>query len=144
MSSDEARAIVQDGLRMRKFRREQAAKEARLEEYEQEMISACNAHCEGAKRLRIKSEKESQGRVQLVEQRRYQRQQMLKKMERDARAVNAVRTYAFVCLVIMLVTVWTPFPWWAAVALTAGLAVCNAAYIFRLYVPWEECCEYNR
>ena len=137
MNCDEARAIVLDGLQMKRHLREEAKQEARLEEYERDMIATCNGHCADAKVLWLENEQNRLDREQMVAEKRQQREEMLRSMERDANAADAVRAFIFVVMAIMLVTVWTPFPWWAAVALTFGLAVCLAAYIFRIYVPWE-------
>ena len=52
MSSDEARRIVQIGLDRRKEDRDTAAKEARLEKYEQDQIHFCNVHSANAKEQR--------------------------------------------------------------------------------------------
>ena len=137
MNCEEARAVVLDGLQMKRHLREEAAREARMEAYERDMIATCNGHCADAKVLRWANEQNRLDREQMVAEKRQQREEMLRSMERDANAAEAVRAFVFVCMAIMLVTAWTPFPWWAAVALTFGLGVFLAAYIFRIYVPWE-------
>lgn len=146
MSSDEARRLVLDGLQLRRQRREEAEKEARMEAYEKTMIAACNKNCAGARKTRQADEKRSLGlalaaaqqkeqQAQLAALRKKEREQLQKEWARDASAYEAVRQYVFACMGVMLVTVWTPFPWWAAVALIFGTAVCLCAYIFRLYYP---------
>lgn len=137
MNSEEARAVVLDGLQMKRHLREEARQEAQLEAYERDMIATCNGHCADAKVLRLENEQNRLDRERLVAERRQQREEMLRSMERDARAMEAVRALSFVCLVVMLITVWTPFPWWAAVALIAGLTMFTGAYVFRIYVPLE-------
>ena len=137
MNSEKARAVVLDGLQMKRHLREEAKQEAQLEAYERDMIATCNDHCADAKVLRLANEQYRIDREQMAAEKRQQREAMLRSLERDAKAADAVRAFVFVVMVIMLVTVWTPFTWWAAVALTVGLAVCLGAYIFRIYVPWE-------
>lgn len=138
MNKDEARAVVRDGLRLKRHLQEEAKQEARLEAYERDMIANCNAHCADAKVLRLANEQNRIDREQMVAQKRKQREEMLRNMERDENALEAVRAFIFVCMAVMLVTAWTPFPWWGAVALVVGMAVFAAAYIFRIYVPWED------
>ena len=53
MNCDEARRIVHIGLDRRKEDRDTAAKEARLEKYEQDQIRFCNVHSANAKEQRI-------------------------------------------------------------------------------------------
>lgn len=137
MSTEEARKLVTLGLQRRREEKEAEAREAKLEEYEKEMISCCNDNAAGAKAMREADEVARYSQQQMAAYRREQREQMIREWERDNTAYSAVRRYAFACLVLMLVTVWTPVPWWAAVALLAGSAVCLGAYIFRLYFPVE-------
>lgn len=149
MSSEEARRLVEDGLQRRREQQKEAAREERLEAYERDMIAACNGNCADARILRLADERDrltqaqlaapkKEQQIQLAAQRREQREKLQKEWERDSTAMESVRAYVFFCLVVMLVTVWTPFPWWAAVALIAGTAVCLGAYVFRLYFPFQE------
>ena len=148
MSNEEAKRLVRDGLILRKQRREAAAQEARMEAYEKEMISFCNGNCASAKKTRqkdaemaesiaLQNSRVKEHREQLIARRKLEREQMMKEMERDSAVMDAVRNFGIFCLVTALVTVWTPFPWWAAVALVAGCTALAAAYIFRLYCPAE-------
>lgn len=137
MSTDEARKLVSLGLQRRREEKEAAANEKRLEEYEREMIATCNDNAADAKAQREADEVNRYNQQQLAAYRREQREKMIREWERDNTAYTAVRRYAFALLILMLVTVWTPLPCWAAVALIIGTAVCLAAYIFRLYFPAE-------
>ena len=146
MSSDEAKRLIEDGLQLRRQRREEAEQEAKMEAYEKTMITACNENCAGARKSRQEDEERSislalaaaqqkERQAQLAAIRKKEREQLQREWARDAAAYEAARRYVFACMGVMLVTVWTPFPWWAAVALLFGTAVCLAAYIFRLYFP---------
>lgn len=149
MSSDEARRLVKDGLQLHRERREAAKQEARMEEYEKTMIAACNENCACARKSRQEDEERSlclaleaaqrkEQQAKLAAIRKKEREQLQREWARDASAYEAVRQYVFFCMGVMLVTVWTPFPWWAAAALIFGTAVCLGAYIFRLYFPIKE------
>lgn len=146
MSSEEARRLINDGLQLRRHRREEAEQEARMEDYEKTMIAACNENCANARKssqraveksmdLALEAERQREQREQLAVLRKKERERLQREWARDAAAYEAARQYVFVCMGVMLVTVWTPFPWWAAVALLFGTAVCLAAYIFRMYFP---------
>ena len=148
MNKEEAKRLVMDGLTLRKQCREAAAQEARMEEYEKEMISFCNGNCASAKQARQKDAEmaeiivlqtflEKEQREQMIARRKLERERMIQEMERDEAVVDAVRNFGIFCMVTALVTVWTPFPWWAAVALVAGCTALVGAYIFRLYCPVE-------
>ena len=149
MSNDEARKLVEDGLTLRRKRREAAEREARMEAYEKEMITFCNGHYANAKESRAREAEKSmemamealrkeEARSRYIEQRKREREQAQQEMAREARAYDAVRNFILFCMVTALVTVWTPFPWWAAVALVAGCTALAAAYVFRLYYPMDE------
>lgn len=146
MNHQEARRLVQLGLDYRKEEKVRAEKEAKLEEYERDMITACNGNNAAAKTLRLMDEtdrinreflevRRKEHREMLVAQRREHREKMMREWERDNTAMNSVKMYVLGCMSLMLVTVWTPMPWWAAAATIIGTAVCEAAYLFRLYFP---------
>lgn len=137
MSSDEARRIVQIGLDRRKEERDTAAREARLDKYEQDQIRFCNVHSANAKEQR---QREETGRIQReqMEERRIARAAALaQEKERDEAATDAVKKYAVICLAILCLTIFTYLPLWGAITLIVSLAVFPAAYIFRLYFPLE-------
>lgn len=137
MNIQEARRLVQLGLDHRKEEQNKAEREAKLEAYERDMITACNDHCATARNLRLLDETNRYNREILVAQRKEQRDKMIQEWERDSTAINSVRHYVLGCMSLMLVTVWTPLPWWAAAATIFGTAVCEAAYLFRIYYPAE-------
>lgn len=149
MTKAQARKLVEDGLTLRKQRREAAEQEARMEAYEKEMITFCNGNCASAKEIRqrdaetamtlvLEANRKKEQREQLIESRKREREQLRMEVERDVTALDAVRRFVMFCLVMALVTVWTPFTWWAAVALVVGTAVCTGAYVFRVYFPFEQ------
>ena len=138
MGHNEARRLVQLGLDHRREEKEREAQERRLEEYEREMISACNGNAVAAKTLRLVTENERITRDQMIAQRKAEREKLQLEWERDIAAQESVRRYLMGCLVMMLVTVWTPLPWWAAAATIFGTAVIEGAYVFRLYYPLKK------
>lgn len=138
-----------DGLQLRKQRKEAAEQEALMEAYENEMISFCNSNfasakvnrqkdAEAALTLVLEANRQKEQREQMVEARKREREQLRMEMERDSTAWECVQRFVFFCLVTALVTVWTPFPWWAAVALVVGASACAGAYVFRVYFPAEQ------
>ena len=146
MTNAQAKQLVMDGLTLRRQRKEAAEQEARMEAYEKEMIAICNGHCANAKVIRqkdseaaltlaLEANRQKEQRERMIEIRKREREQLQKEMERDATAMDTVRMFAMFCMVVSLVTVWTPFPWWAAVALVVGSTALVAAYIFRVYNP---------
>lgn len=138
MSSDEARRIVQGGLDRRKEDRDTAAKEARLEKYEQDQIHFCNVHSANAKEQR-QLEETGRRNKQQYEARRAARQQALAlELAREEAATDAVKKYGVFCLAILCLTIFTHLPLWAAITTALGMGVFPAAYIFRLYYPLED------
>lgn len=86
----------------------------------------------------------------ISEAQREQLKKLAQKQRREARAAArkravlqamkadaAVRLYALACLVILLASAVTNLPLWAGVTLALGLMAVLAAYIYRLFVPWE-------
>lgn len=135
MSSEEAKHIVNAGLERRKAERLEAEQEARLEQYEQDMIATCNENCADAKEQR---RLEDTGRLAMeqAEARRAARKEALaREMAREEAATGAVKKYMVGCMVILWLTAWTNLPIWAAVTLALGLMVFPLTYIFRLYFP---------
>ena len=138
MNSDEARRIVQNGLDRRKEDRDTAAKEARLEKYEQDQIHFCNEHCANAKEQR-QLEETGRRNMQQYEARRAARQQALAlELAREEAATEAVRKYGVFCMATLCLTIFTHLPVWAAITTALGMGVFPAAYIFRLYYPLED------
>ena len=154
MSNEEAKRLVADGLQLRRQRREEAERETRLEKYERDMIAGCNGNCAAARKSRNmdaertmtlvqEAASRQERQAQLAAQRKQEREEMLQQWAREETACEAVKRYVFGCMGLMLLTVWTPLPWWAAAALIAGTAVCLGAYVFRIYYPAEDTEEEN-
>lgn len=103
-------------------------KERQLDQYELDMIQRLNVHC--------RDKKEETAALELKKIRAAQRQEAQRKArELEEKGTMAIRRYVYACVGNLLLVGFTSFPWWAAVALTLGLAVFPAAYIYRLYVP---------
>ena len=128
MSSNEARKIVQDGLKQRKLQKQEAEREALREQFEQDMIHACNRNCAGAKVKRETMEQAKKRRAEAAACR-------AKAWELECKSVYARQFYGVLCLVVLLISALTRLPFWAALALIAGGAVFPLVYIFRLYNP---------
>ena len=121
MSSDEARRIVQIGLDRRKEDRDTAAKEARLEKYEQDQIHFCNVHSANAKEQRH-LEETSRRNMQQYEARRAAREQALAlELAREQAAADTVRKYVVFCLAMLCLTIFTHLPLWAAITTALGI-----------------------
>lgn len=127
MNSVDAKASVQAGLDRRKLQRDE--REQRLEAYEVDMISGCNAHFQDAKSERARE------RDRKLEQERQIRlhREMLREQAREDAAYDAVKRYGVACLGIFCLTVFTRLPMWAAIAFTVAGAVFPVVYIIRLY-----------
>lgn len=137
MNEASAKQIVSAGLERRKEARENAEKEAQLDRYEQAQIRAINENCAGA-RLKRSAEQQTRKSIQEAEARRAARAAELAEAQRkEDAAMAACRYYGLACLAVLWLAAVTRFPFWAAVAMIAGLAVFPAAYIFRLYFPLE-------
>ena len=103
-------------------------KERQLDQYELDMIQRLNYNC--------RSKKEETAALELKKIRDDKRQEAKRKArELEEKGTMAVRKYVYACVGNLLLVGFTSFPWWAALALTLGLAVFPAAYIYRLYVP---------
>lgn len=136
--SNEARQIVQAGLDRRKADRETAAREARLERYEQDQIRCCNEHSANAKVLRLMDETGRMQREQYEARRAAREQALAIEMAREQAATDAVKKYGVFCLAMLCLTIFTHLPLWAAITTALGMGVFPAAYIFRLYYPLED------
>lgn len=110
-------------------------KDAALEAQEQQLRRTINnnhtartmseAQREQLKKLAQKQRREARAAAQ--------QRAVLQEMKADA----AVRLYALACLVILLAAATTELPLWAAATLALGLMAVLAAYIYRVFVPWE-------
>lgn len=137
MSNDEARRIVTAGLERRKAERETAAREARLERYEQDQIRCCNEHSANAKVLRLMDETGRMQQEQVKARQAAKAEALAKELEREQAATDAVKKYGVFCLAMMCLTIFTHLPMWGAITTALGMGVFPAAYIFRLYYPLE-------
>lgn len=137
MEFEEAREIVQSGLDRRKEDRKIAEQEDRLEQYEQDMIGACNVHCADVKKQRQLEETGRLNKKRLEAIRMAREKALALEMDREEKAVSAVKKYGVSCMSILCLTIFTSLPVWAAITLAFGLVVFPTAYIFRLYVPLE-------
>lgn len=110
-------------------------KDAALEAQEQQLRRTINNN----HTARTMSEAQWQeARAEAIRQRRRDREaarqaEVVQAMKADA----AVRLYALACLVILLASAVTNLPLWAGMTLALGLMAVLAAYIYRLFVPWE-------
>lgn len=138
MSNEEARRIVSEGLEHRKEDRMTAKKEAALEQYEQDMIDACNTHCADARLNREAEQNRALERQRRIARRQEWAAQAARAQQLEDKSMAAIRYYGVLCLVVLLVSAVTRFPFWAAVTVILGSAVFPAAYIFRLYYPIKE------
>ena len=137
MSSEENKCIVTEGLERRKAERAEAEREAQLDSYEQDQLAAIHQNCADA---RLNREVEHSRQLQ-YQQRIARRQawaaQAARAQQLEDKSMAAVRYYGVLCLVVLLISALTRFPFWAAAALILGGTVFPAAYIFRLYYPLE-------
>lgn len=137
MDSMEAKRLVALGLEHRRAEREEAKKDAILDQYEKEQIQFCNTNCATAKLKREAEEATRRKMAEADERQKDRAAEAAKEMARENAAIAACRYYAAACLGLLLLTALTRMPLWGAVTLALGLAVFPAAYIFRLYYPAE-------
>lgn len=137
MSNEEKKRIVQDGLDRRKADRAEAEREAKLESYEQEQLTAVHRNCEDARLSREAEQTRAMQHQQRIARRQAWAAQAAQKQMLEDKSMAAVRYYGVLCLVVMLISALTRFPFWAAMALIMGGSVFPMAYIFRLYNPTE-------
>lgn len=123
-------AITRESVQEILDRNRAGIKERQLEQYELDMIRQLNIHCADAKKDTASREWEEARRAERLEVQRKER-------ELAEKGTRAVRLYLYSCVANLLLVGFTSFPWWAAVALTLGLAVFPVAYIYRLYVSLE-------
>lgn len=116
----------------------EAAMEAELEHYEMEQLTAVHRNCENARLDREAEQTRMQEKQARIARRQEWAAQEARRQMLEYKATNAVRYYGVLCLVVMLISALTQFPFYAMAALILGGAVFPAAYIFRLYYPPEE------
>lgn len=124
MSTEEARNYVEAGLQRRSIARQE--REEQLDDFEQEMISFCNKHSAASKKTQAEKEKCESHRAMKAEKRAAMRQ-------KEEAAEMVCTKYGYACVAILLLSAWTPLPFYAALALIAGLAVFPAVYIAKQF-----------
>lgn len=124
MSSDERKRTVQEGLDRRKKARNE--RDAALEEQARRLRKTINSNhtsrtlTDAQKQANAKAERQARAKA---------------RREKENAAILACHYYIRSLAATVLVTILSPFPWWAAVTLFAALALFTAAYIFRIYYP---------
>jgi hypothetical protein len=134
MSSNEARQIVEDGLDRR--RKDRIRRDAALENQARQLrLTISGNHAmKTMSEIQRKAMEEEEAR-----KRKAERAKAKADMEaRDMKAEDACRKYGIVCLLIILLTAVSRMNVFFSMALTLGLAVFPAVYIYRLYNPLEE------
>lgn len=134
MSTEEARSIVAAGLERR--REDRVRRDAALEDQARQLRMTINDN----HNFRTLSEEQRMAlEAENIQKRRAERAKAkADQVIRDMKAEEAVRKYGLTCLLILLMTAVFRLNVLVAIALTLGLAVFPAAYIYRLYVPFEE------
>lgn len=123
MSSNEAKRIVSEGLEQRRIERNQ--REAALEDQERKLRLTINDN--HTARTMTDTQK-----IEAVKKESKARKKARQKKKNAA--ILSVQYYVRACIGIILSTLLTPFPWWAAAALIVGCAVFPIAHILRLEV----------
>ena len=134
---EENKRIVLDGLERRKAARNQARREARLNQFERDMISAVNKNRAGSVMERKLSDTGRIAQAEAAARQVARREARKKEWEREAAANNAIKMYVWCCLALLVLAILAPLPMWAAITTIAGLAVFPMAYIIRLYIMPE-------
>lgn len=134
MSTEEARSIIAAGLERRK--EDRARRDAALEDQARQLRMTINDN----HNFRTLSEEQRKAlEAENIQKRRAERAKAkADQVIRDMKAEEAVRKYGAACLLILLMTAVFRLNVLVAISLTLGLAVFPAAYIYRLYVPFEE------
>lgn len=121
MSNEEAKEFVSAGLLRRRIIREE--REQALEDQARQLRLTINDN--HTARTKTDAQRKAEIRAERLARAKARR-------EKENAAVLAVQYYIRACIGIFLVTILTPFPWWAAITLIAGLAVFPVAHIVRL------------
>ena len=138
---EENKRIVQEGLDRRKAERMYAENEARLEQYERDMIRACNKRHADAKieNMAVTADHscKAQSRARIVSR----RDAKYRKMERNNSARHAVMLYVFVIAGLFWLTTWTYMPVWTAATCMVSFLPILLVHLFQLYNPAKKCRE---
>jgi hypothetical protein len=126
------RRTVQEGLKRRSDR---------LDAYEHDMIEACNRNCADAKKQRAQAELLHTAQVVSEEERRARAKERLHAIQeahrQEQEATNAVNAYLITDLALLLLSVFTPLPFWAAITTALGMIPLLCAYLYRIFVPLD-------
>ena len=132
-SPEENRRIVLEALQNR---------EARHTAFEKTMIKTCNQHCADVKKQEQKQQ-DARAVAQAVtdEERRERARERLRAIQEAQRqereAYKAVKLYALTVFILLLLPVWTAFPYWASFTTALGLGFIFAVHLYRIFVPLE-------
>ena len=137
MSSKDARTFVQRGLDRRKADRRAAELEIRLEQYERDMITACNNRHMEPRPEPVKKGATCCDKLANLEaqeaRRAARREAKAKEMLLEKKATDAVKCYGAVCLGLLLLSAWSHLPLWAVLTVTMFGMSLPLAYVIRLY-----------
>ena len=141
MNGQEARQIVEAGLKQKRIQREKRA--AELENQERILRLTINDNhrartIEDAWKNQKRMEADRKKQEDRAKKRAAWAKERAERVVREQKAVKACNNYLITCLVIWLASMVTRLNIFVAIALILGLAPFPAAYIFRLYYPIEE------
>lgn len=134
MSSNEARQIVEYGLERR--REDRIRRDADLEDQARQLrLTISGNHAtKTMTEIQRKAMEEEEARKRKAERAKAKAEMVIK----DMKAEDACRKYGFAVLLVILLTAVSRMNVFFSLALTLGLAVFPAVYIYRLYNPLEE------
>lgn len=126
------RRTVQEGLKRRSDR---------LDAYEQDMIEGIHRNCVDAKKRTAQEAIQHTAQVVSDEERKARAKERLHAMQEAHRleqeTIRAVNAYLITDLVLLLLAVFTPLPFWAAITTALGMIPLLGAYLYRIFVPLE-------
>jgi glutamyl-tRNA reductase len=134
VNNEDAKRIVSEGLERR--RTDRNAREAMLEDQARQLRLTINDN--HTTRTLTDAQRKALAMEQARKRREARAANLAMEQAREESATLAVRRYGMACMGILLSAVLTPIPWWAAVALAAGLTAFPVAHIIRLYCPMED------
>ena len=141
---EENKRIVREGLERRKAERREAQEEARLEQFERDMIRACNENRANTKIEREAVAADRSSKTQSKARIASRKDAKFRKMERETGTVHAVAIYAVAVAFLFWLTTWTHLPMYAAITCAISFFPFLPIYVSRLYEPIEESWEAYR
>lgn len=129
MSSTEARQIVQGGLDRQRADRQR--RDEFMDAQERQLRLTINRN--HTHRTLSEAQKKAMAEEAAEKRRAERRAAREADRRREEAASLAVRRYIIACGGIVLATLLTPFPWWAAAPLIVGLAVFPLCDVYQLY-----------